>query len=230
MASFGPPSPTTPTAVPITPLKPQFSEDAPLLLPRMRVEDFEPLALIGRGAYGEVRLVRRQDRSSKELYGTFAVQRCIKLLLTSTSFLRCDYSALKSMVKHHVIKKNKVAHVKAERDILSEAEDENPWIVTLHYSFQVQYMRQLVPKSAWLMLCRQDEKNLYLVMDYIPGGDLMGLLMKRETLSERATRQIAAELVMAIGSIHALGYIHRDIKPDNMYVDTLLVHCQHLQS
>jgi serine/threonine protein kinase len=55
-------------------------------------------------------------------------------------------------------------------------------------------------------------------MEYITGGDLMTLLMKKDTFTETATRQIAAELVMAIGSVHALGYVHRDLKPDNVYV------------
>jgi serine/threonine protein kinase len=64
----------------------------------------------------------------------------------------------------------------------------------------------------------QDEKNLYLVMEYLPGGDLMGLLMKRDTFTEAATRHCAAELVMAIGYVHSLGYIHRDLKPDNVLV------------
>ncbi len=53
-------------------------------------------------------------------------------------------------------------------------------------------------------------------MEYLPGGDLMGLLMKEDTFPEDATRQIVAELVMAIASVHALGYIHRDLKPDNV--------------
>lgn len=53
-------------------------------------------------------------------------------------------------------------------------------------------------------------------MEYLPGGDLMGLLMKEDTFPERATRQYVAELIMAIASVHSLGYIHRDLKPDNV--------------
>lgn len=52
-------------------------------------------------------------------------------------------------------------------------------------------------------------------MEYLPGGDLMGLLMKEDIFPEMATRHYIAELVMAIASVHALGYIHRDLKPDN---------------
>ena len=62
-----------------------------------------------------------------------------------------------------------MGHVRAERDILTEAEDR--WIVTLYYSFQ-------------------DNRNLYMVMEFLPGGDLMALLMKEDTFSEEATRLV----------------------------------------
>jgi hypothetical protein len=113
-------------------------ENAPIQSPspfpqqvRMTKDHFEPLALIGRGAFGEVRLVRKKDRSSQDIYGKFDV--CSR----PSTFVTCALVALKSMVKDHMIKKNQVAHVRAERDILTEAETENPWIVTLYYSFQV---------------------------------------------------------------------------------------------
>jgi len=76
---------------------------------RMATTDFVPLRLIGRGAFGEVRLVRRVG-------GT-------------------DVYALKSMVKESMEVKNQVAHVRAERDAMALAD--NPWIVKLVYSFQV---------------------------------------------------------------------------------------------
>ena len=141
---------------------------------RLTTEDFEPLAIIGRGAFGEVRLVRMRDRFSREVY------------------------AMKSMLKEAMIMKNQVGHIRAERDILTESE--NSWIVTLHYSFQ-------------------DYRNLYMVMEYLPGGDLMGLLMKEDTFSEDATRFYISELILAVSSVHALGYIHRDLKPDNVLLD-----------
>eukprot|EP01041_Mallomonas_annulata_P008264 gene8264-17006_t len=53
-------------------------------------------------------------------------------------------------------------------------------------------------------------------MEYLPGGDLMGLLMKEDTFSEDSTRFYIAEMVLAVSSVHALGYIHRDLKPDNV--------------
>ncbi|CAM9782039.1 unnamed protein product [Pylaiella littoralis] len=139
---------------------------------RLTKADFEALAMIGRGAFGEVRLVRKRDTG--EVY------------------------AMKSMLKEHMILKNQVTHVKAERDVMAEADD--PWIVKLMYSFQ-------------------DDVNLYMVMEFLPGGDLMGLLMKYDTFGEDATRVYMAETAMAIARVHELGYIHRDLKPDNILLD-----------
>jgi serine/threonine protein kinase len=65
----------------------------------------------------------------------------------------------------------------------------------------------------------QDAKNLYMVMEYLPGGDLMGLLIKKDTFTEQETMQYMAEIALAISSVHSLGYIHRDLKPDNILLD-----------
>lgn len=97
-----------------------------------------------------------------------------------------------------MVNKNQVGHVKAERDILATAA--NPWIVELKFSFQ-------------------DEKNLYLVMEYIPGGDLMTLLMKKDILTEQEAKFYIAETIIAIDSVHKMNYIHRDLKPDNILLD-----------
>ena len=51
------------------------------------------------------------------------------------------------------------------------------------------------------------------------GGDLMGLLMKRGIFDEELAQFYIAELVLAIESVHKLGFIHRDIKPDNILID-----------
>lgn len=91
--------------------------------------------------------------------------------------------------------KNQVVHVRSERDILVKAK--NPWIVALKFSFQ-------------------DDENLYLVMEYLPGGDLMNLLIKKDILSEEESRFYTAEMILAIESVHNLNYIHRDLKPDNV--------------
>ena len=139
---------------------------------KLTAEDFEPLTIIGRGAFGEVRLVR--DKSNGCVY------------------------AMKKLKKTEMVRRGQVDHVKAERNLLAEVHDEA--VVKLFYSFQ-------------------DEEFLYLVMEYLPGGDMMTLLMRRDTLTEEETRFYIAQTILALERVHAANFIHRDIKPDNLLLD-----------
>ena len=78
--------------------------------------------------------------------------------------------------------------MKAERNLLAEV-DSN-YIVKLYCSFQ-------------------DDEYLYLIMEYLPGGDMMTLLMRKDTLTEDEARFYIAETILAIESIHKHNYIHR---------------------
>lgn len=139
---------------------------------RLTASDFTSLKVIGRGAFGEVRLVQKIDTG--HIY------------------------AMKILRKSEMREKEQTAHVRAERDILSEADCE--WVVKMYFSFQ-------------------DPANLYLVMEFLPGGDMMTLLIKKDTLSEDVTKFYIAEAALAIQAIHNLNFIHRDIKPDNLLLD-----------
>jgi len=97
-----------------------------------------------------------------------------------------------------MLSKNQIMHVRTEREILTSAKI--PWIVNLKYSFQ-------------------DENYLYLVMDYLPGGDLMSLLMNKNILTENESKFYIAELILAVESVHKLNCIHRDLKPDNILIN-----------
>ncbi|XP_051882440.1 serine/threonine-protein kinase LATS2 [Pristis pectinata] len=133
---------------------------------------FVKIKTLGVGAFGEVCLAQKVDTNA--LY------------------------AMKTLRKKDVLSRNQVAHVKAERDILAEADNE--WVVKLYYSFQ-------------------DKDSLYFVMDYIPGGDMMSLLIRMGVFPESLARFYIGELTLAIESVHKMGFIHRDIKPDNILID-----------
>lgn len=75
---------------------------------KLSPNDFEPISIIGRGAFGEVRVCRYKKTG--------------------------EIVAVKKMKKSEMLAKNQLAHIRAERDILSQR---NPWIVELKFSFQV---------------------------------------------------------------------------------------------
>ncbi|KAH8850614.1 Citron Rho-interacting kinase [Schistosoma japonicum] len=89
-----------------------------------------------------------------------------------------------------------------ERTVLAQATAiENPWLPHLHYAFQ-------------------DEKHLHLVMDYEPGGDLYIFLSKvGHLLDSKMIQFYAAEAVEAVHSLHQMGYIHCDLKPENFAIE-----------
>ena len=136
------------------------------------VADFDIMRVIGRGAFGEVRLVR--ERTTGRIF------------------------AMKTMSKAIMLRKGEVEHLRTERDLLARID--SPWIVQLYCSFQ-------------------DDASLYLVMEFLSGGDLLTLLERRQRLDEDTARFYLAELVLALECTHGFGYLHRDLKPDNLLLD-----------
>ena len=140
-------------------------------LEKMTANNYESLAIIGRGAFGEVHVCR--DKRNGEIV------------------------AIKKIKKDVVLLKNQIKHTMDEQDFLSKVN--SPWIVKLKASFQ-------------------EGDYLYLVMEYLPGGDLMGLFIAKDVLTEDEAKFYICEMILAIESIHELNCIHRDIKPDNVLI------------
>ena len=99
---------------------------------------------------------------------------------------------MKVLNKFEMLKRAETACYREERDVMVFGDRQ--WITNLHFAFQ-------------------DDKNLYLIMDYYVGGDMLTLLSKFDIkLPESLTKFYVAEIILAIDSVHKLGYVHRDIK------------------
>lgn len=134
-----------------------------------KAEDFEKISIIGKGAFGDVYLVKEID--------------------TGRIF------AMKIMFKVELATKNQILNTYTEKEVLET--ENNKWFVRLYYTF-----------------C--DSNNIYFVMEFMPGGDMMTLLMDKGYFTEDETRFFVAETLLAIHEVHKAGFIHRDIKPDNI--------------
>jgi serine/threonine protein kinase len=100
--------------------------------------------------------------------------------------------ALKKLSKSQLINMSASVSFWEERFIMAETKSD--WIVKLHHAYQ-------------------DPQYLFLVMEYVPGGDLVTLMSKYTPFfSEDAARFYIAETILAVETVHALGFAHRDLK------------------
>lgn len=133
--------------------------------------DFESIAQIGQGAYGEIYLVKHG--LSKKI------------------------CALKVIPKRFTLHAYQRLSLLVERDIL--AMSNSPHLVQVMYSFQ-------------------DDENLYMAMEYVPGGDFRTFLNSHPPLDIDSIQFFFAEMIISVGVLHSLGYIHRDVKPENFLI------------
>lgn len=138
---------------------------------KMRLGEFQLLALLGKGAFGSVYLARKRDTGE-----VVAVKKITKAQFDASN-------------KDRVLREKKVLETAAE----------NPWLIGLSYAFQ-------------------DSSHLYLAMEYVPGGDVRGLLTNIGCLEESMATFYLVEMIQAVSTLHQLGYTHRDLKPDNFLI------------
>ncbi|KAK2461394.1 hypothetical protein APHAL10511_005857 [Amanita phalloides] len=109
--------------------------------------------------------------------------------------------ALKAITKRHVLAHQELQHTLTEQAVLKRmaAEGKDPFVVKLWWSFH-------------------DKENLFLVMDFHPGGDLATQLARWGRLGRDRARFYAAEIVEGVEGLHAAGVIYRDLKPENILI------------
>lgn len=115
-----------------------------------------------------------------------------------------DYFAIKVLKKADMIAKNQITNVKAERMILMK-QAESPFVTKLYFTFQ-------------------SKENLYLVMEYLNGGDCAALIKSLGSLPEEWTRNYIAEVVLGLESLHQRGIVHRYVRKEKKkYVGLALI-------
>ncbi|PWY82515.1 kinase-like protein [Aspergillus eucalypticola CBS 122712] len=183
---------------------------------------FEVIKVLGRGSFGVVRLVKeekaeqtnydgnsedkllrwRNEATNTRAHGLDSLRSVSDATKSSRrkimTGVKKDVFAMKVIRKSAMIRNSQEGHLRAERDFLV-ASAKSRWIVPLIASFQ-------------------DQNHLYLIMDYMVGGDFLGLLMRRNMLPETVARWYIAEMILCIEEAHRLCWIHRDVKPDNFLI------------
>ena len=109
-----------------------------------------------------------------------------------------QYFALKILKKDKVLKAGQVTHTLDEKNVLAKIR--HPFIVNLYAAFQ-------------------DFKTLYMLMEFVCGGELFSQLQRCNRFEDPVARFYASEVVLAFSYIHSLNIVYRDLKPENLLID-----------
>ncbi|KAL7452380.1 hypothetical protein ACHAWC_004103 [Mediolabrus comicus] len=139
----------------------------------LELDDLIFYNMLGKGAFGRVTLV--QSKQDKALF------------------------ALKSQMKHFIVKRNQQQHVLDEYRIMKSI-GHDPFILGMHN-------------------CMQDERYLYFLIDLLPGGELMNYHRKYRKFTEAMSKFYTASVILAFERLHSELIAYRDLKPENMVLD-----------
>lgn len=107
--------------------------------------------------------------------------------------------AMKEMSKQLLEESEQIEQTLVEKRVLLQTV--HPFLVGAHYTFQT-------------------TGTIFMVLDYVPGGELFGRLKEEGSFSEQRVRLYAAEILIGLGHLHSLKYVYRDLKPENILVDS----------
>ncbi|KAF9733461.1 Serine/threonine-protein kinase cbk1 [Paraphaeosphaeria minitans] len=169
----------------------------------VHISNYDIVRVLGKGSFGVVRLVReKSDPSISSGHSTGSSSDKVSYvdgaIENGISGSKKQVFAMKVIRKSDMLRNSQEGHLRAERDFLVASEN-SKWVVPLIASFQ-------------------DNSNLYLVMEYMVGGDFLGLLLREDILDEGVARWYIAEMILCIEEAHKMNWIHRDVKPDNFLI------------
>jgi len=167
----------------------EYCEAFPVGSEQLHPSRFAKLKLLGRGAVGEVYLVRLLPReaSGEDNEVESDLEEETEPMLY----------AMKVVSKEDMIQKNKIRRVLTEREVLASCA--HPYIVAMYASFQT-------------------SSKLYYCMEHMAGGEFFRMLQQQKDhrVSEDVARFYAAEVILAIEYLHRMGFVYRDLKPENV--------------
>lgn len=169
---------------------------------KVAAANLEIVRVLGKGSFGVVKLVRKKchpkidsEQENEYWHGDATSHRRSVVDLDK---VKKELFAMKVIPKSKNLRNSQEGHLHAERDFLVNSAH-SQWVVQLYASFQ-------------------DDSFLYLVMEFMVGGDFLAMLLREDVLPEATTRWYIAEMILCVEEVHEMKWIHRDLKPDNFLI------------